>query len=197
MSEQYADPFGFYSPPTFGVPLAPATVNAPIVGFVNAPRFGAPLLLGGSKAYPVGRASTTAFGQPNVRGSEFALPDGWPAERYAELPFHDSQRKLAEGQAEQAVLAGECGWHGFGFDSRRGAYGLVHPSGAFADLVGKRVEVTAQEGGGTVYVLLAAQADVPDDMSLTRRAFIGIGLLSDDNASVTVRIIGEPIAGLS
>lgn len=195
--EQYTDLAGFFDPPTFGQPLLPSTLTVTPVGMAGLVRFGAPTLLGGSRAYPAGKAGTIAFGQPNVRFTEFALPDGWPPERYAELPFHDAQRKLSEGQAERSVLAGDCGWHGASFDARRGAYGLAHPAGVFAALVGERVKVTAQEGGQSVYVLVVDHADVPDDLSLTRRAFMGVGMLTDDNAAVTVQIIGEPIAGLA
>ena len=185
MREQYVDLNGLYLPQSFGAVLAPSP-QAPVpTGIASTLRFGAPQLLGGSRAYPAGLRSSLLFGSPRVAAVELGLEDGWPVERYAELPFYEAQRKLSEGLLAGSARVCMTGWHGAGFDPRRGSYALVSPDGPCIDLVGKRVRLRGESS--EVFVLVVDKADVPDEMSVTRRVFLELGWLTDDTATVQVQ----------
>jgi len=191
VSDQNVDLHGFYNPIQFGAPLFPSSQNVPVTGMASTLRFGGPLLLGGSRAYPVGMPSTLVFGLPNVSGTELTLPFGWELERYAELPFYEAQRKLRDGQVGSTRIVGSCGWHGRNFDARRGCYALAHPDGPFAGLVGERVQVSAPGSSKVVYVLVVDTDETLEELSLTRRSFLALGLLTTDELEVTVRVVEQ------
>lgn len=153
------------------------------------------------------RADTYSDGAPNPLAGEAATADSaysiylltttvWTGpdtadEHIAALPFGESQRIFAIGGpvAGSARLV-TCGWHGTKTDPNIGAYGIARADGPLADYVGERVRVRDSESQRVVYVYIVDEADVIEDLSLTRRAFMELGLASTEELSAVVEVMG-------
>jgi hypothetical protein len=125
--------------------------------------------------------------------TEWTAPDV-ADEELARLPFSQAQEYFADVAAPVPPSAPRyrsvAGWHGTIVDPERGAFALVHPDGALAELVGDRVRVRATPSGRQVIVYVSAlNDDIIEDISLTRRAFADIALLSQDNQNVIVEVL--------
>lgn len=113
---------------------------------------------------------------------------------YARLPFIEAEAKLGETRPVigTARLV-NCSWHGMNTDSERGAFVLVRAGGELEDLVGERVAITAQRGKarpGTIrivgFVHGVADLDKREELSVTRRLFMGLSLVGNDRVPVVV-----------
>lgn len=80
-----------------------------------------------------------------------------------------------------------CEWHGTTVDAERGAFCIVPPGGRLATLVGEWLRVTY--GTRSVAVYCHNEADGYSDLSLTRRAFQALELLSVDEIVVRVEVL--------
>lgn len=115
----------------------------------------------------------------------------------ARLPFREAQAILGATRGVPTTLRqGVCGWHGdtASGDPETGAFAVVQPGGRFADLVGERLQVALAEGieRRHVFVYCHNAVRIADDeeLSLTRRAFLALGLLAEDSLKVNVTVVG-------
>lgn len=114
---------------------------------------------------------------------------------YADLPFIEAEHKFAEtrpmpGTAKRAT----CAWHGLMVDDERGARVVVRAGGEFEGLIGERVRIVPSftHAGAPVvvgYVHAVADLDPRDDLSVTRRMFMDLGLLGLDRIEVVVETL--------
>lgn len=115
-------------------------------------------------------------------------PAGATEEYYASLPFATAQAKLAETAPNpmtwQLVT---CEWHGTRVDPNRGSFAVVRADGPLAGLVGERLRVSF--GGREVFVYVVATRAIDDDLSLARRAFAALAVLSTETLNVGVEVM--------
>lgn len=105
----------------------------------------------------------------------------------------------------QALLAGEplrelgvvdVGWHDTNTHPETGAFAVVAIGAEFGELRGEILRVSA--GDRVAFVYVVAERAVPAPISLARRAFLHLGLLSTERLSALVNIVdvrahlGEP-----
>ena len=94
---------------------------------------------------------------------------------------------VVPGLTKRAV----CGWHGTILNEETGAFCIVKQGGALADYLGERVRVRARYDGveRSVVAYCHTQADIPNDLSLTRALFMRLGPAALDNLVVTVEVL--------
>lgn len=111
----------------------------------------------------------------------------------ARLAFPDAQA-LMEGQtvADAAVYDTTAGWHGTVKDSNKGSFAVVRSAGPLAGLVGKRVRVTSRthRTRSVIVYVFGTVSDLDPDISLARRAFAALDLLTADSLDVHVEVLG-------
>ena len=116
-----------------------------------------------------------------------------PDDHMALFPWFESQRLLMFDTApELAVPVATCGWHGTNFDPNRGAYAVVREDGPLGDLVGERLRLTyfpepSLARSVVVYAITLGQP--MEDISLSRRAFMGLAPLAAGRVSVVVDVL--------
>lgn len=103
----------------------------------------------------------------------------------ARRAFPEAQR-LFDGAVLRRVGQFDVGWHEVPI-TERGALAVVRIGAGLDDLIGEVIAVRA--GGNRSLVWVWGARDVPADISLYRRAFMGIGLLSLERASAVVEVI--------
>lgn len=109
----------------------------------------------------------------------------------AQYPFDVAQATLgATGPVASTAVQAAAGWHGTKLDDGVGAFVVVDPDGPCADFVGKRVQVTLNEGTQArrvwAFCHRASPLDPGDDLSLTRRLFAQLAPLKRYSAQVVV-----------
>lgn len=112
----------------------------------------------------------------------------------ARLPFLDAQARFAEGTVVPGTdVTGKVGWHGTKTDIERGSFVLAPPTGRLAYLLGEWLKISVHEGirPRTVYAYCHSLADLPTDwdLSLTRRLFLSLDLLTTDSVDVDIQVI--------
>lgn len=137
------------------------------------------------------RWSRVVYGEAPVVGWE--PPPGQDDFAYARLPFREAQRKLGEGghvlgTRQLAVV----GWHGDVFDPEIGSFVIAKTGTPFAELVGQRVWVSTRTGRRAVYAFVHSEADIFEDLSLTRRLFQSLELLAVDELDAFVEGAPKP-----
>jgi hypothetical protein len=117
-----------------------------------------------------------------------------------ELEILQGRRAFPETQALWLVTSVErvprrvdVGWHdAYDLDQaavrETGAFAVVRDGGPYEDLVGEFLIVTVVRRRAVVYCL--GRADVPADLSLTRRAFLAVGQLYQSRVEADV-VIGR------
>lgn len=111
---------------------------------------------------------------------------------YARLPFASSQEILGNGTVVSGLTKrAVCGWHGTLLNEETGAFCIVKQGGALADYLGERVRVRARYEGveRSIVAYCHTQADIPDDLSLTRALFMRLAPAALDNLVVTVEVL--------
>lgn len=107
----------------------------------------------------------------------------------AALGFPDAQLLLA-GELQDTTYETTTSWHGTVVDASRGSFAVVLAGGALDGLVGERVQVTSKTHNLSVIVYVTAKvASLDADISLARRAFAAIELLSADFLDVHLQVI--------
>lgn len=110
-------------------------------------------------------------------------------ELLASLPFKEAQKALG-AVPSPGVRFSVCSWHGLRIDSRRGCFAVVRSGSPLADLVGERLKITDRKTRRFVYVYCRAEAiDLPDDITLARRAFVALRPLWTETARVKIEIV--------
>lgn len=97
-----------------------------------------------------------------------------------------AQRRYA-GQVLEAVGVVDIGWHDTATHPETGAFALVAGSAGLDRLFGEILRVRVGRREAFVYVLGAGA--VPTPISLSRRAFFSLGLLSEETLSATVEVV--------
>lgn len=111
-------------------------------------------------------------------------------ELLASLPFVTAQTALAGPVEPRSTRHTACSWHGLRVDSLRGSFAVVRTGSPLENLVGERLLVTDLRTRRTVYVYCRAEAvDLPDDLTLARRAFLALRPLWTETASVKVEVL--------
>jgi hypothetical protein len=113
----------------------------------------------------------------------------------ARYPFSYAQSILgAEPPLAGTSRLAACTWHGTLVHPDRGSFALVRRDSEFSNLVGERIRITTF-AGREVFAYVIAEADLEDDISLTRRVFMKLAPLATDQLSVRAEVLatkGEP-----
>lgn len=112
---------------------------------------------------------------------------------YANLGFLSAQEKLGETEAAEPRHRMTAGWHGTFLDTEpQGAsLAIVDTESPLADeLIGERVRISHSTRSVVVYVHRATELDSGDvEISLSRRAFAALTLLSVEELNVRVEVL--------
>lgn len=110
----------------------------------------------------------------------------------ARLPFELAQQQLETVERGDAVLT-TLGWHGTDIDPRciDASFAVVKAGGPLAGNVGERVRISSRRGSrGPVFAYIVAEsADIPDPITVTRRAFQEFDHLTADDVPVVVEVL--------
>lgn len=104
----------------------------------------------------------------------------------ARRAFPKAQELLAgvpEGQPRYI----DVGWYDSEAHPETGAFALAREGGPHTDLVGQILRV--ENEGRVVFVYVVGGGDVPHDLSLYRRAFFGLGLLTHESLGCHVEAV--------
>lgn len=111
-------------------------------------------------------------------------------ELLASLPFASAQKALPGPVVPRTARHTICSWHGLRIDSLRGSFAVVRTGSPLEDLVGERLRVTDLRTRRVVYVYCRAEViDLPDDLTLARRAFLALRPLWTETASVKIEVL--------
>lgn len=111
-----------------------------------------------------------------------------PGDVIAKLGFADAQILLS-GTLQDETYETTTSWHGTVVDENRGSFAVVRSGGALEGLVGKKIQVTSKTHNRSVIVYVTAKTPSLDaDVSLARRAFAQLDLLSADFLDVHLRV---------
>lgn len=100
--------------------------------------------------------------------------------------------------AAQTLLAGAIdpsrpavnavvGWYGSEVDENEGYFAMVAAGGAYEDLVGDVLRVSYRDE--SIYVYCIGGATLPNDLCLSRQAFLRLELLNQEEINVNVRVV--------
>jgi hypothetical protein len=106
--------------------------------------------------------------------------------------FPVSQQLLAGPVLREASTAARIGWHDTDVCAEMGAVAVVPDSGEFSSLVGDVIVVkrsTPTLMRGVFVYVVGSSTEIIDDISLGRRAFLALGLLSDEALTCSVGVI--------
>lgn len=124
----------------------------------------------------------------------YSTPEGADDFLRARLPFIDAQRDLGRRAplAATAQLA-VAGWHGTRTDVERGSFAIAKTGTPLAEFVGRRVRVTTRKvaRSRSVVALVHAEADVAEDVTLTRRLFLELEVAGRTRVDVLIEELGE------
>lgn len=109
----------------------------------------------------------------------------------ARRAFPVSQQLLAGAVLREVSASASVGWHDTAVCAETGAIAVVPEEGMMAGLVGeivvvKRSTPTLIRG---VFVYVVGTASIIDDISISRRAFLDLGLLSNESLTCSVGVI--------
>jgi hypothetical protein len=105
----------------------------------------------------------------------------------ARRAFLDAQTLLAGEPLTQLPSELAVGWHDTQVNPETGSFAVVGLESGLEDWVGEILLVTANARACFVYVV--ASADVPEPLSLARRAFASLGVLSLESLEALVQVI--------
>ena len=115
---------------------------------------------------------------------------------FGRLPYSEAQAEIGkETPAPNQKYLSSVGWHHTKADPEWGAFAIVNQDSELADLLGERIKVTVRAGEGghridrSVVAYVHNRGELFDDLSLTRRLFMELGLLASDNVTATVEVL--------
>lgn len=113
-----------------------------------------------------------------------------PHDVIARMGFLDAQALLAGEVQDSPTYETTTAWHGTIVDDNKGSFAVVRAGGPLAGLVGQRLQVTSKTHDRSVLVyVFAAITTLGSDISLARRAFAQLDLLSADTLDVHLGIV--------
>lgn len=109
----------------------------------------------------------------------------------ARRAFPKSQELLAGPTLREVDAAAQVGWHGTDVCTELGAVAVVPPEAELSDLVGEVlvVKYTTTTITRGVYVYCVGTSAIIDDISIGRRAFFELGLLSHGVLTCSVGVV--------
>lgn len=109
----------------------------------------------------------------------------------ARRAFPVAQELLAGPVLRKAAIAARIGWHNNDVCAETGPVAVVPAGGQLEELVGEVVVVKRRlpEAIRGVYVYVVGRSPVIDDLSLSRRAFLHLGLLASEFLECSVEVI--------
>lgn len=125
-------------------------------------------------------------------------PDPLAAQRDTELmmsrrAFPVAQDAFAGPVLREVSAAAAVGWYYTDLHREIGSIALVRENGPHVDLVGEIVKVTRTMATETrvVYAYVYATAPILEewDLALSRRAFLGLGILANEQLDCRVEVI--------
>lgn len=99
----------------------------------------------------------------------------------------ESQRIFRGAALRRLPTRVEVGWHFNEVDPEQGAVAVVRDGAGLDYLIGEILRVAI--GTRQAFVWVRGARGVPHDLSLTRRAFLAIGLLSHESLACVVEIV--------
>lgn len=103
--------------------------------------------------------------------------------------FPEAQRLLAGGSVAR-VGSIEVGWHGTGTHPELGSsHAVVRSFAGYDDLVGEVLRIR-RGSRPAIFVYVLGARDVPTPVSVSRRAFMALGLLAEESLECTVEVAG-------
>lgn len=114
------------------------------------------------------------------------------------LAWEASQRAFNDtsGPQRKSLVVARAGWHGVNFDPEVGAFAIAREGGPCEELVGRRLRVTRRHGAFSRSISVYCYAEKPfpaevqdEDLSLTRRAFLGISGWEQDTVTVDLEVM--------
>lgn len=148
---------------------------------------------GPSNPFGVATTLTAAMSIFGTFAADWTPRPNEPVELIARMGFPDAQRLLdVAGAAVPTELTTTAMWHGTSIDGNRGSFAVVLSSGAFGGFVGQRLRVTSKTHASrsvVVYVVASVSA-LDQEISLARRAFAALDLLTADTLDVNVEVLG-------
>lgn len=105
--------------------------------------------------------------------------------------FPVAQTLLSGPVLRVAASEATIGWHNTEVSPETGSVALVREDGPFVELVGEIVKIERRVGvhDRIVYAYVFATGPIIDDMSLARRAFMGLGILANANVGASIEVI--------
>lgn len=102
--------------------------------------------------------------------------------------FPVAQQLFAGALLRQVSGFVSVGWHDTETHPEAGSFAVVKLRGAYDDeLIGEVLEVRA--GHRSVFVYVVGAADVDFELSLSRRAFLALGVLANDSLDCLVGVV--------
>jgi hypothetical protein len=107
----------------------------------------------------------------------------------ARRAFPEAQRVLAaERTLRRLPFSVEVGWHDTRVHHEAGSFALVRRAAAVGVRPGEVVCVTAALTHRSVFVYVVAHEAISTDLSLSRRAFLALGLLTHETLHCTIEV---------
>ena len=101
--------------------------------------------------------------------------------------FPDAQRLFAGVPLRRLPTRIDVGWHGTSIDPETGAFAVVRDGAGLDDLIGEVLHLIV--GRKEAFVFVLGSRNVPQDISLTRRGFLALGLLSRESIAAVVEVV--------
>lgn len=79
------------------------------------------------------------------------------------------------------------GWYGTETHPEAGAFAVVRDGWGIEGLIGRVLKITV--GSRSIFVYVVGARDVPADVAVTRRAFLGLGLLAQESLPAVVEVV--------
>lgn len=105
--------------------------------------------------------------------------------------FPTAQEAFEGAVLRTAAASAMVGFHGSDTSPETGAVALVREDGDYVDLVGEIVRVSRRLSGGTrsALVYVVGTGPILDDLSLSRRAFMALGILASETLECSIEVI--------
>lgn len=108
----------------------------------------------------------------------------------AQYGFADAQQFLTGETIDSPTYESTAAWHGTFVDDHKGSFAVVRAGGPLESLVGLKILVTSKTHTRSVYLYVFAKiTDLAEDISIARRAFAELDLLSEDTLDVHIEVL--------
>lgn len=110
--------------------------------------------------------------------------------QWSRRAFPKAQELLAGSPTSDAPLRLDVGWHSNDVEAEAGAIAVVRDGAGLDAWLGQVLRVTSLDHPDrAVFVFVLGARGVPTDLSLSRRAFLALGVLSLESLSCLVEVM--------